>query len=51
MASKPVLSALVLISLTVYRKMWNKVELSSYQIEITSKILAKPDEVTGEGPD
>ena len=40
---------LVLISLTVYRKTWNEVDLSSYLIEITSKILAKTDEVTGEG--
>jgi len=28
---------------------WNKTELDSYLIEITSKILAKKDELTGEG--
>ena len=28
---------------------WNKTELDSYLIEITSKILAKKDDVTGEG--
>jgi len=28
---------------------WNEGELESYLIEITAKILAKPDDITGEG--